>query len=149
MGVGGVGRGEGDGDPPFRGLEGGQSCPLGLSGSLAPGSHASSPHWGSLLGPCPTHWPWPPLPPPVPPICAASSDACNSPTQAGEAEASLQATLRSLEEKRTVTLGLSAHHSPVLLLPGEEHRGTSVSHLPKQTSSSKVKCQAPLLPGSN
>ena len=66
---------------------------VGLKGSLAPGSHASSPHWGSLLGPCPTHWPWPPLPPPVPPIRAASSDACNSPTQAGEAEASLQATL--------------------------------------------------------
>lgn len=63
----GVGRGKGDGDPPSRGLEGGQSCPVGLKGSLASGSHASSPHWGSLLGPCPTHWPWPPLPPPVPP----------------------------------------------------------------------------------
>ena len=120
---------------------------------LAPGSHASSPHWGSLLGPWPTYWPWPPLL--LSPVHTASSDARNSPSLHPPSPARLARPRQACRppcnrwRKRTVILGLSAHHSPVLLLPVEEHRGTSVSHLPKQTSSFTVNCQAPLLPGSN
>ena len=111
---------------------------------LAPGSHASSPHWGSLLGHCPTYWPWPPLL--LSPVCAASSDAHNSPlTRLARLRQACRPPYdprRKREQWSWVCLLTTLQ----FLLPAEEHKGTSVSHLPKQTSGFTVKCQAPLLP---